>query len=102
MDQAKFNNYVETWCNMAKIEVGAWPLAEYLVNVKKNYGTAVAIILQLPWTKEAGKPDYKDYLQQASRALESFCKQYAGQPLKSADLYNWVVKWVGENPEPKE
>jgi hypothetical protein len=77
--------YIEKWAKLLKVKPNEWDIACHMINVVKNYDTAMAVCFNLSWRKD------KIWLRKCSDYFQQMWKGYG--PDAKADV-NWLYAFT--------
>lgn len=97
MADATRESYLAEWAAKLNVPKGnPWFIVEALVNDKKNYDTAVAVMFGLRWTV----PEHKAWMIRCQQELAKLPTQFPGKRFDYKYLYEWACYYEKEVEAP--
>lgn len=85
------DEFIADWASQLGCKPNAWDVAVHLINVNKNYSTAMAVCFGLSWNTN------KDYLLKVTQYFQS-----VWDPLKDKATVEWLGQFVDHYITDKE
>ncbi len=86
-------HYIKEWMQQLKVD-SPWGIVVYMVNTKRNFDTAVAVMFGLSWSQDL--PVQRAWLRRASDELKKLPATYPGVAFDAAYLYAWSQQYIKE------